>query len=727
MQTKRCCITMLAALIGGISCLWAQEPTAVTVAGEPVAVVTTEESAAVEEVATPTTPVPEVVAAAESAEAAPIQSSTSEMAATPIVADESAVAAEEPAQTEPALDPMIFRKEIFVTFRVNRIDIDPSYMDNATAIEAMVQWIKSYNNDDDTDIISVEICGSASPEGSSERNSYLSRSRLAALEKYLRARIDIPEELIIRNDHYISLDHLSRLVANSDFSQEDKDSILKIAGRGGVDVDTRVTQLRHLDGGRLWKMMLSELFPEMRNAYTIIVTRQHDYDAEGWVSALPLYSSQRNFSEDVVEEYTEGDKTITLRKKEKFVTFPVGKSVLDTTYMNNAAAIQSMLEWINDFEKDEMVDLVSVEISGSASPEGSSARNKALSAERLSALENYLRSHLEIPDSIIVRNDHYVSLHHLAELVDASPAFTEAQKSLVYAMAYDESQSVESRIARLQKFHGGKLWNKMLKTVYPEMRNAFAVIVTRKSAFAEKVDAVAEEIEAEYSQEKPEEIVELIPVEQPTEEQPAEETVTESEDQPAEETMAESEEQPTEEASDEPTFRKWYVKNNVVMDAMAITNVGVEFDLFDHWSLALPVYYSAWNYFNPDWKFRILGAQPEVRYWPMGNSDGLFVGAHFGVASFNIATGGDWRYQDHDGEKPALGGGLSVGYRLPLTKNGRLKMEFAIGGGAYKLHWDEFYNVEDGLLANTYKKTYWGLDNVSVTFSYAFNLKKVNK
>ena len=100
------------------------------------------------------------------------------------------------------------------------------------------------------------------------------------------------------------------------------------------------------------------------------------------------------------------------------------------------------------------------------------------------------------------------------------------------------------------------------------------------------------------------------------------------------------------------------------------------------------------------------------------------MGAHFGLAYYNIATNGEYRTQDHDGTSPALGGGLAVGYRMPISKNNRWKMEFSIGAGAYKLHYDKFRNYHNGLLVNTEKKTYIGIDQVSVSLSYTFDLKR---
>ena len=127
-------------------------------------------------------------------------------------------------------------------------------------------------------------------------------------------------------------------------------------------------------------------------------------------------------------------------------------------------------------------------------------------------------------------------------------------------------------------------------------------------------------------------------------------------------------------------------------------NASVEFDLAKHWSLSIPIYYSAVNYFVSTIKFRTLATQPEVRYWFNENNKKLFLGAHFGVSSYNLAVNGEKRYQDHDGKSPILGGGVSIGYRMPISKNERWNVEFTIGAGAYHLHYDTFYNTKNGKL-----------------------------
>lgn len=169
-----------------------------------------------------------------------------------------------------------------------------------------------------------------------------------------------------------------------------------------------------------------------------------------------------------------------------------------------------------------------------------------------------------------------------------------------------------------------------------------------------------------------------------------------------------------------------YVKTNVAGLALLMANLGVEFDLGNYLSLNIPIYFSTVDYFTPTVKFRTLATQPELRVWPMTNRDGLFIGAHMGFAYYNFAFNGDWRYQDHQGKTPTLGGGLSLGYRLPISKDKRWKLEFGVGAGVYPIHYDVFHNHQDvklGLLADTKQKTYIGLDNVQIGISYRIPMK----
>lgn len=168
--------------------------------------------------------------------------------------------------------------------------------------------------------------------------------------------------------------------------------------------------------------------------------------------------------------------------------------------------------------------------------------------------------------------------------------------------------------------------------------------------------------------------------------------------------------------------RRLYLKTNAIGWGLAITNIAAEVDMARHWSFSLPAYWSSWNYFKSTLKFRTLSLQPEIRYWLSENNDGWFVGTHFGLGWYNFATDGGYRTQDHDGNSPATGGGVAAGYRLPISSDKRWKIEFSLGAGIYKVHYDKFHNESNGLLTRTEKKTWFGIDQAAISFAYTFNL-----
>ena len=166
--------------------------------------------------------------------------------------------------------------------------------------------------------------------------------------------------------------------------------------------------------------------------------------------------------------------------------------------------------------------------------------------------------------------------------------------------------------------------------------------------------------------------------------------------------------------------RQVYIKTNLIAWGMLMLNAAVEIDLSPRLSFHVPLYYSGWNYFSRMIKFRGFALQPELRLWLQGKRR-CFVGAHAGMAYYNLAWGGKWRIQDRDGNTPAWGGGISAGYRMPFCRNGRFCMEFSLGSGVYKVSYDKFANERQGAYHSTVRKTFIGLDQLGVSVSYCLN------
>lgn len=172
-------------------------------------------------------------------------------------------------------------------------------------------------------------------------------------------------------------------------------------------------------------------------------------------------------------------------------------------------------------------------------------------------------------------------------------------------------------------------------------------------------------------------------------------------------------------------WRHVYLKTNGIGWMMGITNVAAEIDLDKKWTLTLPVYWSGWNYFKSTLKFRTFTVQPEIRFWMMSdNNDGAFVGFHLGLGWYNFALDGNKRIQDHGGHSPSVGGGISGGYRFPISHNKRLRLEFSLGIGVYRAHYDKFHNYKNGLMTETHLNTWFGIDQAAASIVYTFDLGK---
>lgn len=375
-------------------------------------------------------------------------------------------------------------------------------------------------------------------------------------------------------------------------------------------------------------------------------------------------------------------------RKEVCVHFRVNSTEIDTSYLNNAA----QLERIYSIISDTTYHLVSLSFSGWASPEGPSELNKTLARERKDALRQFILSRVDVPLKLETSSELYIPWEELKAQVESRKDFSNAAKVLEVLNAVDLQKAQlsddisEDIITKLRITDGGRAWQQLLLLYFPQMRNAGVVFYMEKPEEVEFDDNV-------------------------------------SQDEPEPEVVAAQTLLPSEPAAKKFTHGL-YLKTNALAWLGGCTNLAIEIDICPHLSLNIPFGYCAWDYFRDDLKFRTLFCQPELRCYIKPN-DGFYIGAHFGVGSYNINWTKEYRIQDHNGTTPALGGGIGLGYRMPLSKkHPNWKVEFSLGAGAYSLYYDRFEGHHNGLLVDSKKKTYFGLDQASVSFQYRFDLSK---
>ena len=90
------------------------------------------------------------------------------------------------------------------------------------------------------------------------------------------------------------------------------------------------------------------------------------------------------------------------------VDFRVNETSIDSTYSDNALRLKEIDSLLRQIRQDSTVRIVEVSFRGAASPEGSYELNRRLAHKRLESLERFFRDRVDVPDSIISRNDGYI-------------------------------------------------------------------------------------------------------------------------------------------------------------------------------------------------------------------------------------------------------------------------------------------------------------------------------
>ena len=128
------------------------------------------------------------------------------------------------------------------------------------------------------------------------------------------------------------------------------------------------------------------------------------------------------------------------------------------------------------------------------------------------------------------------------------------------------------------------------------------------------------------------------------------------------------------------------VKTNLLYDATATVNAGVEFGLAPKWSFDISGNLNAWKINHSKWKHWMV--QPELRYWFCDRFQGHFLGFHGIGGAYNVnilpddvkifgldlPVDTDYRYQGY-----AYGGGVAYGYAFPLGHHWNLELELGLG------------------------------------------------
>jgi hypothetical protein len=162
------------------------------------------------------------------------------------------------------------------------------------------------------------------------------------------------------------------------------------------------------------------------------------------------------------------------------------------------------------------------------------------------------------------------------------------------------------------------------------------------------------------------------------------------------------------------------VKTNLLWDATATINLGVELKLSRHYTLDLPVNFNAWSR-NEEKKWKHFLLQPELRWWLCESFYSHFLGFHAFYGHYN--AGGiklPFKYlpelASNRYQGDLYGVGLSYGYQWILSPHWNL--ETTIGIGYARLEHERFACGKCGDKLESSSRNYFGPTKAGISLIY---------
>ena len=379
------------------------------------------------------------------------------------------------------------------------------------------------------------------------------------------------------------------------------------------------------------------------------------------------------------------------------IDFRVNVVRIEQDFSDNASKIEEIVSYIRNLCADSTLTITSVTFSGTASPEGPYEWNRYLAGARLASLERFIRDKVDIPDSIISHDHSYIPWDYLREqLVNSDHPYKNTVISIIdnqpeLVTDPDNGKLVDRRIVRLKQLDNRAVWNHLLKSYFSKMRNAAAIIIS-------------------YKEDKTR--ISLVPVADPSTTQ-----LTASPPPVAPNHLHITRQQERREHK----FIPMAISTNLLYDALAVPNLGIEFYLGKNYSVKANWMYAWWSRDNRHRYWRAYGGDLDVRRWFGGTRP--LTGHHIGIYGQMLTYDFEFGGKGYQGGKWTWGAGLSYGYSLPVSRHFNIDFTIGLGylGGEYKK-----YHPADGCYVwdSTHSLNWFGPTKAEVSFVWYIGPQK---
>lgn len=163
----------------------------------------------------------------------------------------------------------VVTEKFSIYYRLDKTEVDPTYLDNPSQIEHIVNYLHNSPRID-----SITIFSWASPEGTYRHNKWLSEERAKSARRFL---LDNTPDSTRLNSEKIKISPIAENwiglteLVEQNYSRADRDEVLRILTDDRIGDETRKWRLKRLDGGRTWKYLLDNYMPSLRAATWVCV------------------------------------------------------------------------------------------------------------------------------------------------------------------------------------------------------------------------------------------------------------------------------------------------------------------------------------------------------------------------------------------------------------------------------------------------------------------------
>ena len=183
------------------------------------------------------------------------------------------------------------------------------------------------------------------------------------------------------------------------------------------------------------------------------------------VAELPLFKEEveRPNLQIMVAQAEEKRRSFT---RSAYLNFKVNQSALLADYMNNPAELVKIYSSIDSIREDDNYRIARIKIVGYSSPEGNYDANARLSEQRAIALVQNLKHAYKLDGSMIECRSVPENWEGLAAwLREYRPSYMQKVLDII-----GQIPEPDARDAKVKAIDGGKIYNALLREVYPKLR-----------------------------------------------------------------------------------------------------------------------------------------------------------------------------------------------------------------------------------------------------------------